>query len=53
VQSMPRGLQTASDHGQPVFCLVKGWFRDWWQVLDSNKSGGFLVRGDTAQTAAD
>jgi hypothetical protein len=24
-----------------------------WQVLDSNKSGGFLARGDTAQTAAD
>ena len=24
-----------------------------WQVLDSNKSGGFLARGDTAQSAAD
>jgi hypothetical protein len=24
-----------------------------WQVLDSNKSGGFLAKGDTAQTAAD
>ena len=24
-----------------------------WPVLDSNKSGGFLTRGDTAQTAAD
>ena len=30
---------------KPVFGL--------WQVLDSNKSGGFLARGDTAQTAAD
>ena len=28
-------------------------FSGLWQVLDSNKSGGFLVRGDTAQTAAD
>ena len=27
--------------------------RDLRQALDSNKSGGFLARGDTAQTAAD
>ena len=36
-----------------AFGLVRRCFPWLWQVLDSNKSGGFLARGDTAQTAAD